>query len=252
MRGHDVVTVAGRAQARGPDHGDRDGTVTAGLGDHALDGADRPLHRGRADASGGAQVLAEPRDLGPVREAPPRAVRQALGEMELDGVRADVDDRVARAVAIEDGRQAKSIVLVEEAVQADGAHRGQDRVRILGLDGDRRCHPAVDGDVRDLGRAAVDAIPDAPLVHGDRAHRVGRADDLVEELVQGVGGSLQRPEAATPRARRTRATSSAAAGKPAFMTGSQRWRPVGATSRRTFTSSRPSRILTTSPPAARR
>jgi hypothetical protein len=106
--------------------------------------------------------------------------------VELHRVRADVDDREALAVPTEQRLEPAPVVRVDVAVEAELVDGCQHGIRILGFDGDRPCGPIVDGDVAELGHAAVRVVSDAPLVDADSADGPAGPDHLLEEPVERV------------------------------------------------------------------
>ena len=69
--------------------------VAPSLVDHAGDGVDRAMDGDVRQHAGIALALAEAGDLGPVDDGVGPAIGQSLAHVELDGVRAHVDHRVA-------------------------------------------------------------------------------------------------------------------------------------------------------------
>ena len=107
------------------------------LGAHAGDRIDGALDRLGIEPAGLLEALAEPRELGPVDDRPPLAVGAPLAEMELDRVRADVDDGVApsaeRVQRLEPARQ----IHVATRAEAELTHGLDHQCRVLRLDRDR-------------------------------------------------------------------------------------------------------------------
>ena len=134
-----------------------------------------------------AEPLAHPRDLGPVRDRSPRAVGQALADVEFDRVRPDVDHRVARRPAGQQRRETDRIARVDVAAETDRADGSDDGRRVLVLDRDRPDGLSVRGDVGDFRGAATGRIADPSLVDRDRAHRAAGPSDLGEEAIETFG-----------------------------------------------------------------
>ena len=76
--------------------------------------------------------------------------------------------------------------------EAERAHGGDHEGGILRLDRDRARRAPVRPHLAELGHAAADRVARAPLVHVDGQQSLVRAHDLVEELVEGVGGAVER------------------------------------------------------------
>ena len=125
-------------QPGGPDRRDRHGTCRRGLLGHAgdrLHGARDRLGRDRARL---LEALAEPRDLGAIgdRRHVPSAL--ALADVELDRVRADVDDRVPRARRCRERLQpARACTMFRSAASPSSRTAATHARRILGLHRDR-------------------------------------------------------------------------------------------------------------------
>ena len=162
------------------------------LHDHALDGVRGALPGLLGDGAAGLQAFAKSGDLGAVDEGPPRPVGPALAEVELHGVRADVDDGIAGRAVIEERGQASRIVHVGVAAEAHATDRSHDGRPILRLDGHGARAATVRRHVGDLGHAAVDGVADTSLVDPDHADGAARRNHLVEELVERVGLSPER------------------------------------------------------------
>ena len=73
----------------------------------------RPVERRGLDLAARVEPLAQPRDLGPVDDGSPGAVRGALADVELHRVRSDIDHRVARRDAVEQRDQARRVARVQ-------------------------------------------------------------------------------------------------------------------------------------------
>ena len=136
------------------------------------------------------EPLAEPRHLGPVDDRPPLAVLAPLADHELDRVGADVDH--GEAAEREELLQALRDADVRPEVEPELAHRRGHERRILGLDGDRPQNAPVRAQLGELGHRAADGYVPAPLVHVDREQLGSRVDELAEELLERVLGSLER------------------------------------------------------------
>ena len=160
------------------------GTETARLGDHPGECRRGPVARRRADRPGRVDPLAEAGDIGAVDDRSPVPRRHAFADVELHRVGPDIDDRDPRRTILEQRDQALRIARVHVAVEADRCDGRHDRRRIRILDGDGPDGPAVRHDIGDLGRAPADRVPDAALVHLDRADALVRSGHVAKELVQ--------------------------------------------------------------------
>ena len=195
------IPVARDPQAGGSHRGDRERPVRLRLGDHAGDRVRGTRHGLVRDLAALLQALAEPGDLGPIDDGPPGAVSGTLAHVELDGVGAGVDHRIARRRPGEQPGQALAVRRVDVVRQAHPPDRLDDRGGVGGLDGDRPGRDAVGGHVRDLRGAAADRVPDPSLVDIHCAERPARAPEVRDQLVDRVrlagerrGGQAERVE----------------------------------------------------------
>ena len=92
-------------QAGGADGRDRDRALAPRLVDHAGDRVCGSLHRLGTECATRGEPLAEPRHIGAVDDCPPLAGRAVLADVELDGVRPHVDDRVPCGLEADEGLQ---------------------------------------------------------------------------------------------------------------------------------------------------
>ena len=204
-RPEDRVPVARHPQAGRADGGDRQDVEGPGLLGHPLDGRHGPLEGGGADGPGRFDPLAQPRQLGSVDEGAPAIVR-ALGDMELDGVGAAVEHGVALGCARQDAGETRGVGGIEVVGEAKRANLVRHGPRVFALDGKRPGGQLVRDHVRDLRRAAVRGIPDAPLVHGHGPDPPGWPGELAQELVERPGipikigdGHVERGRTRAPR-----------------------------------------------------
>ncbi len=121
-----------------------------------------------------------------------------LANMELDGIGAGVDHRVAFRRVVDQGRQAKGIAGVGVAPQAELPHRPHHPGRILRLHRDGVGGLAVRHHLGEFGHAAADGVARAPLVHLHRADGPARRgkppDELVERVARAAGRRDRQPE----------------------------------------------------------
>ena len=199
-----------------------------------------------AEAAGLVETFAEPRDLGAVDDRPPLAVGRALADVELDGVRADVDDRVtASHRSPTSALSPRARLTFGRASRPSSRTAAITRLGILRLDGDRASsRPRLGAHLGQLRHAAADRVVLAPLVHLDRARARGRLDDLVDELVERVLAARKRRGRRRRAPRSTATTSAGESGKAAFSTGFHCSSPSSFTARSCLTSISPSRTLT--------
>ena len=225
------------AQAGRTDGGDRLRPGARRVLGHARDRLGRARHGRRSQPSGPLEVLAEARHLGTIGERLPRPVGGVLGEQELDGVGADVDDRdPPRAEPCEDleaARDGRVLVSVETERAPGPAHE----LRIVGFDRDRPDRSPRGGHVRELGHASADRVPPSPLVDEQRAQSRARGDQLVDRVDRPVPPP-------TPSVVSTRSAASASSGSGALSTGSHCWSPSERTRCSSLTSTTPSRSFT--------
>ena len=137
------------------------------------------------------EALAEPGDLGAIDDRSPPTVGCALTDVELDRVRADVDDRVAPRAEPDQRVQLAGDAHVSARHQAQLAHRRDHAIRILGLHGHGLHRIAIGSQLRELRHAASDREARPPLVHPDRQQVGARLDDLGNELIERVLAALE-------------------------------------------------------------
>ena len=181
-----------RRAARGADSGDFLRPLRPCLLGHADDRGDRPLHRLLLETARVVEPLAKPRDLGAIDQLSPPAVRRPLGEVELDRVRAHVDDRVPSGSESDERHEAAREAHVRLRVQVQRAQRRSHEGRILGLDRDGARGERVRPHCRELRSASAERVVSASLVHGDGEEVGALAHDLVDELVELVRVALER------------------------------------------------------------
>ena len=104
---HDLGPVASHPGSGRTDHRDGPNVDAASLVRHLADRVRGALERLGADLAGSFEALAEPGHDRPIDDGPPRAtpVRVELRDVELDRVRADVDDCVALRHTIDEQPQ---------------------------------------------------------------------------------------------------------------------------------------------------
>ena len=112
--------------------------------------------------------------------------------MELDGVRADVDDREALRPEPDERLQPAWEAHVPARGQAELGHRRTDERGVLRFHGDRSPRALLGSYLGQLRQAAADRVVLAPLVHGDRKQIGVRLDELCEELGERVLGARER------------------------------------------------------------
>ena len=147
--------VLGLAHPRGRDRGDLGDAGGARLLDHADDRVGGSPQRLRLQRARLLQPLAEPGHLGAVEDRAPGVPGVALADVELDGVRADVDHREADGIEPEHRLEPSceaDVRPVGELQLADGCDHERG---ILRLDGDRARRPMCGRDLRQLGHAAA-------------------------------------------------------------------------------------------------
>jgi hypothetical protein len=165
--------------------------------DHPGDGGDGPLDRGRRDGTRLLDPFAQPADVRPVGDGP-KARAITLGDVELHGVRADVDHRVALRAIVHEPDEPLRVARVQVPRQAGLADGLEHRGLVLRFDRDRLRGLAIRDDVRHLGGAAVDLVADASLVDLDRPDRAAAAERR-DELVEGVAVAVDHGPAETER-----------------------------------------------------
>ena len=106
-------------------------------------------------------------------------------DVELHRIGPDVDDCVALRLVVEERGQPAEVIGVRVSAQTQGFDRTDDRIRIFGFDRDGADRLAVRDDVRELGHAALDGVPDAPLVNANDP-------DAAVRTVEGVQQGFQR------------------------------------------------------------
>jgi hypothetical protein len=148
--------------------------------DHAGDRGQCPLQRLGRDRPLVLEVLAEAGHLCAIDDGAPPPGRVALGDVELDRVRPDVDHRIAAGSGADERRQPQRVAGVHGPVEADAADGGDDCRGILGLDRDRSRAVPLRLHVGALGHAAAEGIANPPLVDPERPQRAGRLDQLGE------------------------------------------------------------------------
>ena len=172
---------------------------------HARDRLGRARHGRRSQPSGPLEVFAEARHLGTIGERLPRPVGGVLGEQELDGVGADVDDRdPLRAEPARALRPRATVVFSCPSrpsarpvrLTSSGSLASTAIVRI-----DR---PPADM-LRELGHASADRVLPSPLVDEQRAQSRARGDQLVDRVDRPVRSRRPRAWSARDRRRRRRA-----------------------------------------------
>src|SRR6185436_2008679 len=129
---------------------------------------------------------AQARDLGAVDERPPPAVGEALADVELHRVRADVDHRVPPDAEPDERLEPARHVDVGTRAEPELAHGCDHATRVLRLDGDRAPRAVLGTHHGDLGHATADRVVPALLVDVDRAEIRIRLDNLADELLEGV------------------------------------------------------------------
>ena len=143
---------------------------------------------GGADGPGRLDPLAEARQLGAVDERAPAIVRVRSATWNLMELVPQSMHGVALRGARQDARKARRIGGIEVVGEAEASEpHPPTAVRVLALDGERPGAPPVRDHVRDLRRAAVRGIPDAPLVHGHGPDPPGWPGELAQELVERPG-----------------------------------------------------------------
>ena len=120
------------------------------------------------------------------------AVGAALADVELDGVGADIDDRVADQPEAGQHLQPPDHAHVRSSFETEGADRRRYARGVLGLEHERTRGALVRAELADLRHAAVDCVVGAPLVCHDGPQRFDPPHDLVEQLLGGVGLPLER------------------------------------------------------------
>ena len=138
------------------------------------------------------EPLAHPGDLRSVRDRSPRAVVEALADVELHRVRPDIDHRVTRGPAAKQRGETDRVARVDVAPQTDRADGRDHGRRVLVLDRDRPDGLSVRGDVGDFRGAATGRVADASLVDRDRADRATGPRDLRKEAIEACGRVVGR------------------------------------------------------------
>ncbi len=133
------------------------------------------------------QALPKPGDLGPVEHPVQVSVGGSFGEVELDRVRAAVDDGEALGRIGHDVRKRGDVAAVDIRAQTDVAHGGDDLDRIGVLDRDRPSLVAVRVDVAALRRAAADRVAHPALLHRDGLHAGLRRAEDGQQIVERGG-----------------------------------------------------------------
>ena len=197
--------VGGDPQSRRPDGRDLLDVLSASLRDHSGDRRRGPRDRAVAEPPGRMEVLAKSRDLGTVHDRPPRTIRSALLDPELDRVRADVDHGVAPRTDPGHRLELARHAHIAMRVQPELAQRVDHARRILRLQTDRPRVAVVGSQLRALDHAAGDGVVRTPLVHLDREQVRARRDHFGDELDR----AYTRRGRACPRVRRARRASRA-------------------------------------------
>ncbi len=159
---------------------------------HGHDRLDRPLDRPLPELSGLVEAFAKAGDLGAVGDRRPVTVRLTLADVELDGVRADVDGRIAPRPESDERLQAAREADVPTRAQAELANGLDHASGVLRFHGDRSPRSLLCSYLGALCHAAADGVVLALLVHSDREQVRARPDDLVDELVERVCGAGER------------------------------------------------------------
>jgi hypothetical protein len=168
-------------QPRGADPRDRLRAEPSCLVGHRRDYFQRPCGRLVVQPAGLGEALAEPGDFGPIDHCCPLVVGGALGDEELDGVRADVDHREAPPTESGQRLEAAGHVDVAPRALAELAH-GRDHLRgLLRLDGDRPSRAVFGAHLGQLCHGSADGVVLAPLVHVEGEQVRAPRDDLVYE-----------------------------------------------------------------------
>ena len=145
---------------------------------------------------------------------------RALADVELDRVRADVDDRVAPRAEAGERLQAASEAHVAPASR--GRARARRRSRRAGSSDSTaivRAEPCVGPHLGQLRHAAADRVALPPLVHRDGAQVVARLDHARRGARRACTRCARAPGRRRRARRAPRATSAAESGNAAFMTG---------------------------------
>ncbi len=187
------VTVGSLAQSGRADRDDVDRSVTARLLGHHGDGVRGPVHRGLRQLPGLVEPLTQSGDHGAVDQDVELAVA-SRGEMELHRVGADVDDREPRGFPADQRLQATGDTGVAPPGEPQPAYGLVHQGGVRGLHGDGVHGRAVDGELGELDETAVHGRTSAQLVHPREAQVVPWSDELVLELLLGVGAATQGRE----------------------------------------------------------
>ena len=179
----------------------------------------RPCPRSRRPSAPSAPRRSRPSRARPsprrVTSARSTIVRHApsapLADVELDRVRADVDDRETLRPEPDERREAARVAHVREARRARARARSRSPVGVFRLDRDRARCLAVGAHLGELRHAAVDGVVGAPLVHLHGAQASG-PDAPARRPTRRASRCCARLGRASPGSRGPCTTSSAGSG----------------------------------------